>query len=254
MEAGLISLQKFPIKEDSQSRCFFPHLAMVPNIRQIFKNYFGLCLNGFRNCELWILPHGMFPERLDSPSTQYWKVASLLALELCCHNTTPLGGVGVGNWWQRNTQAAAARWSREGQPQGEGARTALQRSTELQCQNHGTVVDCREPTAVTDWSAMPQIETGWLFLSRGIGPKATKRQIAAAAPYQRRISVIYSIRKGLLVMLCLSIQPHLQTDIRSPILKNEAFWWVNGTQFLSKHLFFFFPESSLHTLFMPLMA
>lgn len=45
----------------------------------------------------------------------------------------------------------------------------------------GQVVDCREPTAVTDWSAMPQIERGWLFLSKGIGPKETKRQIAAAA-------------------------------------------------------------------------
>lgn len=60
----------------------------------------------------------------------------------------------------------------------------------------GKVVDCREPAAVIDWTAMPQIETEWLFLSEGIGPKETKRQTAAAAPYQRRIFIAYSMRKG----------------------------------------------------------
>lgn len=79
----------------------------------------------------------------------------------------------------------------------------------------GQVVDCWEPTAVTDWSAIPQIERGWLFLSKGIGPKESKRQIAAAVPYQKRMFIIYSMRKELLVILCLSIQPrlHRQTSI-----------------------------------------
>lgn len=143
-----------------------------------------------------------------SPTAQYWQVASLLALKLCCHNTTPLGGMGVG--WQWNTQAAAAWWSEVGQPQGEETGATLQRSTELQCQKHvAKLLTAKNPQQRTDWSAMPQIETGWLFSSKGIGPNETKRQIAAAAPYQRRVFIIYSMRGGLLVMLSLSIQPHL---------------------------------------------
>lgn len=87
----------------------------------------------------------------------------------------------------------------------------------------GKVVDCREPTAVTDWSATPQIETGWLFLSKGIGPKETKRQIAAAAPYQRRIfyNTFYEKRIVGHALLISSATP-AQIDTRSPILKNEA--------------------------------
>lgn len=50
---------------------------------------------------------------------------------------------------------------------------------------------------------------GWLFLSKGSGPNEMKRPLAAAAPNQRRIFRMYSMRKGLLVMLCLSIELHL---------------------------------------------
>lgn len=143
-----------------------------------------------------------------SPTTQYWKVASVLALKLCCHNTTPLGRVGMGRM-VRNTHAAAAWWGEVGRPQGEGTGATLQRRTELQCHKHVAKLLTAKNSQQPDWSAMPQIETGWFFLSKGIGPNETKRQIAAAVPYQRRIFIIYSMKKGLLVMLCLSIQPHL---------------------------------------------
>lgn len=171
----------------------------------------GLPLNCFWKCELGILLHmvcflgGLITNRTILASSQPTGIEAVLSQ----HNSS--GRDGCGEWMAKwNTQAAAAWWSEVGQPHGEGAGATLQRSTELQCQKHvAKLLTAKNPQQPTDWSAMPQIETGWLFLSRGIGPNETKRQIAAAAPYQRRIFIIYSMRKGLLVMLCLSIQPHL---------------------------------------------
>lgn len=135
MEAGLIILEKFQIKIPNSRRKCLPHIALVLNTRQDFWDllldfpYIAL-ENGVLSTTTGYLPGRLGRQRTILESGQSTSIGAALSQ----HNPSVRGG--VGNGWQRNTQAAAAQWSKVGQPQGEGARATLQRNTELQCQKH----------------------------------------------------------------------------------------------------------------------
>lgn len=149
--------------------------------RRFLTTTVGLPLHHFRKRDLWRLPRSMFRGGWIA-TAQYWKVASRPALGLCCPTQLlRAGGCGKCMAEEHSSSCRTGKWS-GATTRGGGKSNTSKEHWITMSRTCGEVVDCPEPAAVTDWSAMPQRETEWLFLSEGIGPKETKRQTAAAAP------------------------------------------------------------------------
>lgn len=73
------------------------------------------------------------------------------------------------------------------QPGREGRQQHFKGTLNYNLLKNGKIVTAEQLQQLTDWSAILQIEIGWLFLSKGIGPNETKRQLAAAVPNQWEI-------------------------------------------------------------------
>lgn len=124
------------------------------------------------------------------------------SIEVVLSQHNSFGQDGCGEW-------IASWWSQVGQ-QGKRGRSSSSKEhwiINTKSKTCGKLLTTKNQQQPTDWSAVPQTETPWLFLSKGIGPNETTRQIAAAAHNKGGYNMF--MRKRLSVMLCLSIQLHL---------------------------------------------
>lgn len=189
----------------------------------------GFPLSCLRKCEFGILLHGMFPGRVTKHTTlERSQPASI--------DATPLGGMGVGSGWQWNTQASLGR------PQGEGAGATLQRTTELHRPKHmAKLLTAENQQQPTDWSAVPQTETGRLFWAKALGQMRLSGKEQLQPKSKENLYDAFYERRIVSCALPICSATTAQLYIRSPILKNkEVPWGRNGEHNCSLSIFFFF--------------